>query len=123
MEKRNYEVVVNSATGTCDTALFKKMAMKGDITSTKIEEVLNQVVSITGIAECHVNANGKEFDVNYFATNELGFIATGSNIFLESVKDYQDEVMFVKIQKVKTKKGITYKAVPILVNEETGEVA
>lgn len=120
---RNYEVKINSTRGTCDSPLFKKMAMKGDITSTKIDEVVDKVVSITGIAECHINANGKEFDINYFATKEYGFIATGSNIFLESVIEYMEDVDFIKIQKVKTKKGITYKAVPILVDSVAEEVA
>lgn len=118
MENRTYEVEVKKSTGSCDTSIFKKMAVNGDITSIKIEEAINSIVSITGIAECHVKTNDKEFDINYFATKELGFISTGSNIFLESVLDYLGEVEFIKIQKIKTKNGITYKAVPILSEDE-----
>ena len=66
-------------------------------------------------------AGEKDFDINYYSTNE-GIISSGSEVFKNSVLNYIDEDVYVKICKLKTKKGITYKVSPILVNEETGEV-
>lgn len=113
-----YEVKVNEKKGSCDNALFEKMAMKGDITATKLSEVLGQVVHIVGYASCTITTDDKTFDINYFDTEEFGLISSGSEIFFESVKDYFDEVDEVRLTEVKTKKGKTYKAVPILDNKK-----
>ena len=40
METRKYEVTVNEKKGTCDNALFEKMAKKGDLTA---KEKLKQI--------------------------------------------------------------------------------
>ena len=114
MEERKYEVTVKTNKGSCDNALFEKMAKKGDITAIKLSELLGKVVKITGYAECSIETNDKKFDINYFDTEEYGLISSGSQIFLESVEDYFGEVENVKLVEVKTKKGKTYKAVPVL---------
>lgn len=113
-----YEVKVNEKKGSCDNALFEKMAMKGDITATKLSEVLGQVVHIVGYASCTITTEDKTFDINYFDTEEFGLISSGSEIFFDSVKDYFEEVDEVRLTEVKTKKGKTYKAVPILDNKK-----
>ena len=113
-QERKYEVKVIEKKGTCDNTLFEKMAKKGDLTAIKLSEILNAEVKITGYAKCHIVTDDKEFDINYFDTEEYGLISSGSEIFTESVVDYFGEVESVRLVEVKTKKGKTYKAVPIL---------
>lgn len=114
METRKYEVTVIEKKGTCDNTLFEKMAKKGDLTAIKLSEILNVEVKITGYAKCHIVTDEEEFDMNYFDTEEYGLISNGSEIFTESVTDYYGEVESVRLVEVKTKKGKTYKAVPVL---------
>ena len=121
MEARKYEVTVNEKKGTCDNALFEKMAKKGDLTAIKLSELVGIEVKITGYAKCHIVTDEKEFDVNYFDTEEYGLVSSGSKIFTESVVDYFGEVESVRLTEVKTKKGKTYKAVPVLGNSKKEE--
>lgn len=126
-ERKKYEVTVKERKGTCDSTLFEKMAKKGDLTSIKVSEIVGAELKITGYAKCHIVTDEKEFDINYFDTEEYGLISSGSEIFTESVIDYFGEVENVRLVEVKTKKGKTYKAVPMLrttkkeekTNEET----
>lgn len=118
METRKYEVTVNEKKGTCDNALFEKMAKKGDLTAIKLSELVSVEVKITGYAKCHIVTDEKEFDINYFDTEEYGLVSSGSEIFTESVVDYFGEVESVRLTEVKTKKGKTYKAVPVLGNKK-----
>lgn len=108
-----YEVTIDSAWGSCDTELFKKMAKKGDITASKISDFVDKVVTITGWAVADIKTDDKEFSLTYYATEE-GYFSTGSVYFSESLEDYLDETHVFKILKVKTKKGFTYKASPII---------
>lgn len=121
METRKYEVTVNEKKGTCDNALFEKMAKKGDLTAIKLSELVGVEVKITGYAKCHIITDEKEFDINYFDTEEYGLVSSGSEIFTESVVDYFGEVEIVRLTEVKTKKGKTYKAVPVLGNNKKEE--
>lgn len=109
-----YEVEVKSMVGTLDNKIFKKMAKKGDITATKIIDIMGKVVTITGYSECEIETEDKEFSILYVNTNEFGIVSAGSEIFKESVEDYFGEVECFRIKSIKTKKGNTYKAVPIL---------
>lgn len=121
METRKYEVTVNEKKGTCDNALFEKMAKKGDLTAIKLSELVGVEVKIKGYAKCHIITDEKEFDINYFDTEEYGLVSSGSEIFTESVVDYFGEVESVRLTEVKTKKGKTYKAVPVLGNNKKEE--
>ena len=121
METRKYEVTVNEKKGTCDNALFEKMAKKGDLTAIKLSELVGVEVKITGYAKCHIITDEKEFDINYFDTEEYGLVSSGSEIFTESVVSYFGEVESVRLTEVKTKKGKTYKAVPVLGNNKKEE--
>lgn len=121
METRKYEVTVNEKKGTCDNALFEKMAKKGDLTAIKLSELVGVEVKITGYAKCHIVTDEKEFDINYFDTEEYGLVSSGSEIFTESVLDYFGEVESVRLTEVKTKKGKTYKAVPVSGNNKKEE--
>ena len=121
METKKYEVTVLEKKGTCDNALFEKMAKKGDLTAIKLSELLGVEVKITGYAKCHIVTDEKEFDINYFDTEEYGLVSSGSKIFTESVVDYFGEVESVRLTEVKTKKGKTYKAVPVLGNRNKEE--
>ena len=114
---KKYELTIEKATGSCDTELFKKMAKKGDITASKIEEFVGKVVKITGWAEAHIVTDEKEFNITYYATDD-GYFSTGSQYFNESLDDYLGDTDTFKILKIKTKKGHTYKASPIFVNNE-----
>lgn len=119
MEKRKFDVTIDECGGTCDSELFKKMAKRGDITAEKIQSFIGEVVEITGYALCNISTNDKDFNIDYYATNK-GFISTGSEVFRNSVLDYLKDTSLFKIVEVKTKKGKTYKASPVLVNNETG---
>ena len=119
MEGRKYLVTVNGKLGTCNNDLFEKMAKKGDLTSIKVSEIIGKIVTIIGYANCTIETNEKKFDITYYDTEEYGLISTGSQVFLNSVESYYDEVDKVRITEVKTKKGKTYKAVPILENKKS----
>lgn len=113
-ETKKYEVTVKEKKGTCDNELFELMAKEGDITATKISELLDMEVTITGYAKCHIETNDKSFDINYYDTEEYGLISSGSEIFAESVTKYFGKVKTSRVTKIKTRQGITYKAVPQL---------
>lgn len=118
---KKYEVTVKEKKGSCDNSLFEKMAKKGDITSIKLSEVLGEVVKVIGFAKCNIVTDDKNFDIYYFDTEEYGLVSSGSEIFAESVSDYYGEVDKVRLTEVKTKKGKTYKAVPVLGKETKKE--
>lgn len=118
MESKKYEVTVLEKKGTCDNILFEKMAKKGDLTAIKLSELIGVEVKITGYAKCNVVTDDKNFNINYFDTEEYGLVSSGSEIFTESVVDYFGEVESVRLVEVKTKKGKTYKAVPVLGNSK-----
>lgn len=121
MENKMYVVTVLEKKGTCDNALFEKMATKGDLTATKVSNIIGAEVKITGYAKCNIVTEDKNFNINYFDTEEYGLVSSGSEIFTESVVDYFGEVESVRVVEVKTKKGKTYKAVPILGNTKKVE--
>lgn len=120
-ESRKYEVEIKEKKGTCDTTLFEKMAKNGDITATKVSELIGVEVKITGYAKCTITTDEKTFDINYFDTEEYGLVSSGSEIFAESVSTYFGEVNSVRLTEVKTKKGKTYKAVPVLSGKKQEE--
>lgn len=114
-----YKVEVIEAKGSCNNSLFTKMAKNGDITAIKVNEISAQNVTITGFAKCHISTDNASFDITYYDTEEYGLISSGSKIFEKSVETYIDEVSNFRLSEIKTKKGKTYKAVPILKKEET----
>lgn len=115
-ENKNYLVKVEEKSGTCDTELFETMAKNGDITAVKVTELLSSQVKITGYAKCTIQIAEKTFDMCYYDTEEYGLISSGSEIFFKSVKAYFGKVENVRLTEIKTKKGKTYKAVPVLGN-------
>lgn len=121
MENKKYEVTVLEKKGTCDNALFEKMAKNGDLTSIKVSNLIGSEVKIKGYAKCNIVTDDKNFNINYFDTEEYGLVSSGSEIFTESVVDYFGEVESVRLVEVKTKKGKTYKAVPVLGNSKKTE--
>ena len=96
MESKKYEVTVLEKKGSCDSATFEKMAQNGDINSEKVTENVGKVINLTGYALCHITAGDKEFDMNYYATDE-GILSTGSEVFKNSVEEYYDDVKTFKI--------------------------
>lgn len=115
-ENKNYLVKVEEKAGTCDTELFETIAKNGDITAVKVTELLSSQVKITGYAKCSIQTAEKTFDMCYYDTEEYGLISSGSEIFFKSVKTYFGKVENVRLTEIKTKKGKTYKAVPVLGN-------
>ena len=103
---KKYELTIKETTGSCNTELFKKMAKKGDISASKIENFVDKVVRITGSANAHIETDDKEFDITYYATDD-GYFSTGSKYFNESLNDYLKDTDTFKILKVKTTKGYT----------------
>ena len=119
METKKYEVKILEKAGSCDNSLFEKMAKKGDLNSTKVSELIGAEVKIIGYAKCNIETDDKNFNINYFDTEEYGLISSGSEIFSNSVTDYFGEVERVRISQIKTSKGKTYKAIPVLGKKET----
>lgn len=113
---KNYEVKILEKKGTCDSTIFEQVVKNGDLNSEKVTENVGKVVKITGYALCHITAGDKEFDMNYYATDD-GYLSTGSSVFKESVENYFGEVSTFKIVSIKTSKGTTYKVTPILTEE------
>ena len=72
------------------------MASSGDITSSRINDMIDKIVKINGYALCHITAGEKDFDINYYSTNE-GIISSGSEVFKNSVLNYIDEDVFVNM--------------------------
>ena len=118
---RNYKVEILEKKGTCEDELFEIMAKNGDITSQKLADMIGCQVKITGYAICHITTDDKDFSITYFDTDEYGLISSGSQVFLESVISYFGKVDKVILTEIKTKKGKTYKAVPVLTRKKKEE--
>lgn len=111
---KKYEVTIIEKAGSCDNSLFEKMAKNGDITATKLRELIGTEVKIIGYAKCKIETQEKTFEITYYDTEEYGLISSGSEVFENSVKNYFGEVDNVRLIEVKTRQGKTYKAVPVL---------
>ncbi len=120
-QKRSYKVEIMEKKGTCEDELFEIMAKNGDITSQKLADMIGCQVKITGYAICHIITDDKDFSITYFDTDEYGLISSGSQVFLESVISYFGKVDKVILTEIKTKKGKTYKAVPLLTRKKKEE--
>ena len=116
-ENKNFEITLNSAEGTCNTPLFKKMINKADVTSTPITELVGKVFTPTGSAEVHVKTTDKEFDRLLIDTKEYGIIHTSSSVFEDGFTDYRGECDSMRIVGVKAKLGTCYKCVPVITAE------
>ena len=121
-ENKNFEIILNSAEGTCNTPLFKKMINKADVTSTPITELVGKVFTPTGSAEVHVKTTDKEFDRLLIDTKEYGIIHTSSSVFEDGFTDYRGECDSMRIVGVKAKLGTCYKCVPVI-SAESEEVS
>ena len=116
-ENKNFEITLNSAEGTCDTPLFKKMINKADVTSTPITKLVGKVFTPTGSANVHVITTDKEFDRLLIDTKEYGVIHTSSTVFEDGFADYRGECNKMRIVGVKAKLGTCYKCVPVITAE------
>ena len=116
---KKYKRTIIECVGSCDSDLFKKMIERGDIEATSVKNSVGEIVKINGYATVHIENDDKEFDIDYYATDD-GFISSGSTYFKDSVVAYYDDGKKLKICSIKTNKGTSYKACPVL-GEEDGE--
>ena len=116
-ENKNFEITLKSAEGTCDTALFKKMINKADVTSTPITKLVGNTFTPTGSANVHIKTTEKEFDRLLIDTKEYGTIHTSSSVFEDGFSDYRGECDKMRIVGVKSKLGTCYKCVPVITAE------
>ena len=114
---KNFEITLINAEGTCDTALFKKMISKADVTSTAITELVGKIFTPTGSANVHIKTTEKEFDRLLIDTREYGIIHTSSSVFEDGFDDYRGECNKMRIVGVKAKLGTCYKCVPVITAE------
>lgn len=114
---KNFDITLINAEGTCDTALFKKMISKADVTSTPITQLVGKVFTPTGSANVHVKTTDKEFDRLLIDTKEYGIIHTSSSVFKEGFSDYSGECDKMRVVGVKAKLGTCYKCVPVITAE------
>ena len=114
---KKYEVTIKTKEGSCAKDLFEKMAKNGDLTSTKVSDIVDSEITIKGHAKCNIVTDDKNFDINYYDTEEYGLVSSGSEIFAESVVTYLGDTNKFRVNEIKTKKGKTYKAVPIILND------
>lgn len=118
MANSNYNVVIKEAKGDCDSDLFKKIARNGDVNAVGVKELIGKVIKIKGYANVEITAGDKNFSTTYYAVED-GYFQSGSEVLLNSIKNYLEDTDTFKIVEVKTKKGTTYKATPIVTKEET----
>ena len=114
---KNFEITLINAEGTCDTALFKKMISKADVTSTAITELVGKIFTPTGSANVHIKTTEKEFGRLLIDTKEYGIIHTSSSVFEDGFSDYSGECDKMRIVGVKAKLGTCYKCVPVITAE------
>lgn len=119
--EKNFEITLNSAEGTCNTSLFKKMISKADVTSTPIRELVGKIFTPTGSADVHIKTKDKEFDRLLIDTKEFGIIHSSSSVFKEGFTDYSGECDSMRIVGVKAKLGTCYKCVPVITTTESGD--
>lgn len=120
--EKNFEITLHSAEGTCDTALFKKMIDKADVTSTPVKDLVGKVFTPTGSAYVHIKTKDKEFDRQLIDTKEYGVIHTSSDVFADGFADYRGECDIMRIVGVKAKLGTCYKCVPVITALETEQL-
>lgn len=116
--EKNFEITLINSEGTCNTALFKKMVSKADVTSTPITELVGKTFTPTGSAYVHIKTSDKEFDRLLIDTKEYGIIHTSSSVFEDGFADYSGECDSMRIVGVKAKLGICYKCVPVITASE-----
>ena len=112
--EKNFEITLINAEGTCDTALFKKMINKADVTSTPITKLVGNTFTPTGSANVHIKTTEKEFDRLLIDTKEYGIIHTSSSVFEDGFSDYRGECDKMRVVGVKAKLGTCYKCVPVI---------
>ena len=112
------KVELTKVVGTCDSDLFKKMVESGDLTAVKVADSVGETIEVSGYAIAHITTDDKDFNIVYYAT-ENGFIQSGSEWFLKSIENYYNDTKKFNIAKIKTSKGSTYKAVPVLSDKGT----
>lgn len=120
--KKNFEITLNGAEGTCDTPLFKKMIDKADVTSTPVKDLVGKVFTPTGSAYVHIKTEDKEFDRQLIDTKEYGVIHTSSEVFADGFADYRGECDSMRIVGVKAKLGTCYKCVPVITVTEAEQL-
>lgn len=117
-----YKVDVEEKKGTCEAAIILKMLKNGDIAFIKLEDIINEKIYVTG----YMIYKGTNIDTitGISSTNKyllvatnIGYIRTGSNIFLDTFLDYIGEVQEFYIRKIKTQLGCTYKPEPVIYQE------
>lgn len=121
--EKNFEITLISAEGTCDTALFKKMINKADVTSTPVKDLVGKVFTPAGSAAVHIKTADKEFDRLLIDTKEHGIIHTSSTVFEDGFDDYREECDSMRIVAVKAKLGTCYKCVPVITVTEQNDIA
>lgn len=120
--EKTFEITLISSEGTCDTALFKKMIDKADVTSTPVKDLVGKVFTPTGSAYVHIKTKDKEFDRQLIDTKEYGVIHTSSDVFADGFADYRGECDSMRIVGVKAKLGTCYKCVPVITALETEQL-
>lgn len=119
--EKKFEITLISADGTCNTALFKKMISKADVTSTPITELVGRTFTPVGSANVHIKTTEKEFDRLLIDTKEYGVIHTSSSVFEDSFSDYKGECESMRIVGIKAKLGICFKCVPVITTTESAD--
>lgn len=114
MAKKSYNVKVLESEGTCKSDMFELLAQNGDITATKVKDVMGTEITMTGYAVAEITTEEKQFNICYVDTEEYGLVSAGSEIFTSSVKTYFGKCERFLLKSIKTKQGTTYKAVPVL---------
>lgn len=108
----NFRVTIKATTGICDTELFKKVCEHGDLNALRVKDHVGDIIHINGTCDVTIQNNDNTFDVTYYACDE-GVYSTGSEIFKESVTDYLDDINVFRITSITTRKGSSFKAIPV----------
>lgn len=112
-----YSVKMQEKYGTCDNTLLEKMLKKGDVQFIKLKDIINENIEVTGYCRyvgINTNADGTTENEYLLVATQLGYIRTGSTVFIESFRDYIDEVTTFAIREIQCKKGTSYKPEPVI---------
>lgn len=113
MNKSEYKVEIIKKTGTCENPLLLKMLEKGDIAFLKLNDMINQQIRVLGYC-CYKGTYESKTNTYLLVHCAQGYIRTASDVFIDSFKDYIDEINNFFVREIECSKGMTYKCEPIL---------
>ena len=106
------ELTIVNAEGVCKNEKFQKMLDKGLLVTERVQDHLNETITLVGSCKANIKTDDKEFDMYYYIAKNGLIISSGSEYLYESLSDIEFGKDCV-LKEIKTKRGHTYKFNPI----------